>query len=488
MREDGSMRFCVLTLFPQMIEQGMGESILGNARQQGLIELQTMDIRDYTENKHRKVDDYTYGGGAGMLMQAQPVYDAYQEATKGCDKKPRTIYVTPQGRVFDQKLAVELSKEKELVFLCGHYEGVDERVLEEIVTDRISIGDYVLTGGELPALVIMDAVSRLVPGVLHNEESARTETFDNDLLEYPQYTRPECWHGKRVPQVLLSGDHRKINAWRLEEAKKRTKAQRPDLYAAYEYRQKVIRWLSRKKRQHIHMMELLKRNLGRVLAFDPKDGALLEENTGVIMLSCTSVEAGERLLAASGADFTGRLFCVCQEEIIPVLRSRCQATETRGCYQAYYTRGVPLPVSKELDIRRLDESYAEEIFAEYHELVTFEELKEHLARGDMYGAFVKKEEAGTESHEDKAAEGKDTEYELAGFIGTHSEGALGMLQVRPRFHRRGIATALESYMINEALTREEIPFGQIFEGNEASLHLQRKLGLNVTDIILWWVW
>ncbi|MCD8129953.1 MAG: tRNA (guanosine(37)-N1)-methyltransferase TrmD [Lachnospiraceae bacterium] len=473
------MKFCVLTLFPRMIEQGMSESIPGRARRQGLIELQTVDIRDYTEDRHRRVDDYTYGGGAGMLIQAQPVYDAYQAATKECDKKPRTIYVTPQGRVFDQKLALELSKEKELVFLCGHYEGVDERVLEEIVTDRISIGDYVLTGGELPALVIMDAVSRLVPGVLHNEESAETETFDDDLLEYPQYTRPECWHGKSVPQVLLSGDHCKINAWRLEEAKERTRAQRPDLYAAYEYRQEVIRWLSRQKRLHIHMMELLKRNLGRVLAFDPKDGALLEENTGVIMLTCTSAEAGERLLTASGMDFTGCLFCVCQEEIIPVLRGRFQTTQARGCYQAYYTRGVPLPVRKDLDIRRLDESYAEEIFAEYHELVTLDELRGHLARGDLYGAFVKK---------DIAFDRENAGYELAGFIGTHSEGALGMLQVRPRFRRRGIAAALEAYMINEALKRGEIPFGHIFEGNEASLHLQRKLGLNVTDVCLWWVW
>lgn len=461
-----------MTLFPQMIEAGLHDSIFARALKRGLIELETIDIRDYTKDPHRRVDDYTYGGGAGMLMQAQPVYDAWKAAAERCTENTRTIYVTPQGRVFDQKLAAELSREENLIFLCGHYEGIDERVLDEIVTDRISIGDYVLTGGELPAMVMMDAVSRLVPGVLHNEESAETESFDNDLLEYPQYTRPERWHEKEVPPVLLTGDHRKISAWRLEQAKERTKEIRPDLYARYEYRQTVIKWLSRKKRQHIHMMELLKRGRGEALCFDPRDGALLLENGGAVMLTCTSAEAGERLLDQSPVDLSGRLFCVCQQEILPVLYERYGLTETRGCYQAYYTRGVPLPVPKDMDIRRLDISFAEEIFAEYHELVTFEELQDCLASGTMYGAFVRSETG---------------EARLAGFIDTHSEGALGMLQVRPPYRGRGIAVALESFMINQALGRDEIPFGHIFEGNEASLQLQRKLGLNVTDVILWWV-
>ncbi len=466
------MKFCVLTLFPHLIEAGLGESIFDRARQRGLIELKTVDIRDYTTDPHRRVDDYTYGGGAGMLMQAQPVYDAWKAAVSCFDKKPRTIYVTPQGRVFDQKLAQELAQEENLVFLCGHYEGIDERVLDEIVTDRISIGDYVLTGGELPAMVMMDVISRLKPGVLHNAESAETESFDNDLLEYPQYTRPECWHDQKVPPVLLTGDHRRITAWRLEQSKERTKTLRPDLYARYEYRQTVINWLSLKKRQHIHMMELLKRGLGEVLCFDKQDGALLLEKSGVIMLTCTSAEAGERLLKQAPIDLTGRLFCVCQREIIPVLYERYHLSKTRGCYQAYYTQGVPLPVPKDLVIRRLDIGFAEEIFAEYHELVTLDTLKERLKAGAMYGAFVQPDEG---------------EAVLAGYIGTHSEGALGMLQVRPQFRHRGIASALESYMINQALARGEIPFGHIFEGNEASLQLQRKLGLNVTDVILWWV-
>lgn len=229
------INFHILTLFPEMVLQGLNTSILGKAAERGHIAVEAVNIRDYTLDKHGKVDDYTYGGGAGMLMQAQPVYDAFCSvvARIGQDKKKRVIYVTPQGVTFHQALAQELAQEEELIFLCGHYEGVDERVLEEIVTDEISIGDYVLTGGELPAMVMIDAIARLVPGVLHNGESAVTESFDNGLLEYPQYSRPEVWHDKRVPQILLSGDHAKVDEWRMEQALLRTKARRPDLYEIY---------------------------------------------------------------------------------------------------------------------------------------------------------------------------------------------------------------------------------------------------------------
>ncbi len=229
------INFHILTLFPEMVLQGLNTSILGKAAERGHIAIEAVNIRDYTLDKHGKVDDYTYGGGAGMLMQAQPVYDAFCSvvARIGQDKKKRVIYVTPQGVTFHQALAQELAREEELIFLCGHYEGVDERVLEEIVTDEISIGDYVLTGGEFPAMVMIDAIARLVPGVLHNGESAVTESFDNGLLEYPQYSRPEVWHGKRVPQILLSGDHAKVDEWRMEQALLRTKARRPDLYEIY---------------------------------------------------------------------------------------------------------------------------------------------------------------------------------------------------------------------------------------------------------------
>ena len=214
---------------------GLNTSILGRAMAQKLIQAEAVNIRDYTTNRHGKVDDYIYGGGAGLLMQAQPVYDAWKavEEKIGKEKRTRVVYLTPVGRTFDQKMAEEFSKEEDLILLCGHYEGIDERVIEEIVTDPVSIGDFVLTGGELPAMMIVDAVSRLVPGVLGNGVSAETDSFQDGLLEYPQYSRPEEWNGRKVPDILLSGDHAKVDAWRLEQSLLRTKAIRPDLYEAW---------------------------------------------------------------------------------------------------------------------------------------------------------------------------------------------------------------------------------------------------------------
>ena len=223
------MNFHVLTLFPEMIQPGMNTSIIGRAITGGYLSVQAINIRDYAFNKHQKVDDYPYGGGAGMLMQAEPVYLAYQSIEEKIGYRPRVVYLTPQGSVFNQTMAKDFAKEKDLVFLCGHYEGIDERVLEEVVTDLVSIGDYVLTGGELPAMVMMDSISRMVPGVLSNQESGETESFAGNLLEYPQYSRPEEWHGKKVPPVLLSGHHANIEAWRREQSILRTAKNRPDL-------------------------------------------------------------------------------------------------------------------------------------------------------------------------------------------------------------------------------------------------------------------
>lgn len=233
------MHFHILTLFPDMVIQGLNTSIIGRAVEREYISIEAVNIRDYTLDKHGKVDDYTYGGGAGMLMQAQPVYDACMavqdkiaERNTG-NKKARVIYVTPQGKTFRQEMAKEFAKEEDLIILCGHYEGIDERVLEEVVTDYVSIGDYVLTGGELPAMVMVDAIARLVPDVLHNSDSAVTESFYDGLLEYPQYSRPEVWRDKKVPEVLLSGDHAKVDAWRRLQSLERTKKMRPDLYEVY---------------------------------------------------------------------------------------------------------------------------------------------------------------------------------------------------------------------------------------------------------------
>lgn len=223
------MRFFILTLFPDMVEQGLNTSIIGRAAEKGLLSIEAVNIRDYTLDKHKKVDDYPYGGGAGMLMQAQPVYDAWKSIADRIDYKPRTIYLTPQGPTFTQPMAKAFALEEDVIFLCGHYEGIDERVLEEIVTDYVSIGDYVLTGGELPAMVMIDAISRMVPGVLTNDESGSTESFEGNLLEYPQYSRPEEWMGKKVPAILLSGNHPKVDEWRREQSILRTRERRPDL-------------------------------------------------------------------------------------------------------------------------------------------------------------------------------------------------------------------------------------------------------------------
>ncbi len=223
------MDFYIMTLFPDMVMSGLNTSITGRAIQKSLLRVEAVNIRDYAFNKHSSVDDYPYGGGAGMLMQAEPVYECYHALDERIGKRPRVIFLSPQGETFHQEMAEELAQEEELVFLCGHYEGIDERVLEEIVTDYVSIGDYVLTGGELPAMIMVDAISRLVPGVLHNDVSAEFESFQDHLLEYPQYSRPEIWRGKRVPEVLLSGHHANIEKWRRQQAILRTAKNRPDL-------------------------------------------------------------------------------------------------------------------------------------------------------------------------------------------------------------------------------------------------------------------
>ena len=223
------MNFHVLTLFPEMIEQGMHTSIIGRAIAGGYLSIDAINIRDYAFNKHQKVDDYPYGGGAGMLMQAEPVYLAYESIQKKLGYRPRVVYLTPQGEVFHQTMAKELAKEKDLVFLCGHYEGIDERVLDEIVTDYVSIGDYVLTGGELAAAIITDAVVRLIPGAIGDEQSALSDSFQDNLLAPPVYTRPADYNGWKVPDVLLSGHQRKIEEWRLGQAQERTARLRPDL-------------------------------------------------------------------------------------------------------------------------------------------------------------------------------------------------------------------------------------------------------------------
>ena len=278
------MNFHVLTLFPEMIEQGVNTSITGRAINNGLLSINAVNIRDYAFNKHNSVDDYPYGGGAGMLMQAEPVYLAYEAVKEQIDKRKqenikseevtstepadcsevrnsdlqdenskkrplRVVYLSPQGDVFNQKMAEEMAQEEDLVLLCGHYEGIAFFVLEEIVTDYVSIGDYVLTGGELPAMIMIDAISRLVPGVLHNDVSAEFESFQDNLLEYPQYSRPEVWHDRKVPEILMSGHHANIEKWRREQSVIRTAKNRPDLLEKAELSEKEKNWPKKCKKK-----------------------------------------------------------------------------------------------------------------------------------------------------------------------------------------------------------------------------------------------
>lgn len=223
------MKFTVLTLFPDLIRTAVHTSITGRAIDRGVLSVDTVNIRDFSIHGTKRVDDYPYGGGAGMVMEAEPVWQAVKSVEDRLGHRPRVIYLTPQAKVLTQMQVEAFAREEELVLLCGHYEGIDERVLEETVTDYVSIGDYVLTGGELAAAVLIDAVSRFVPGVLHNEESSQFESLQDNLLEYPHYTRPEVWHGRAVPEVLLSGDHGRVEAWRYEQSLKRTAERRPDL-------------------------------------------------------------------------------------------------------------------------------------------------------------------------------------------------------------------------------------------------------------------
>lgn len=227
------MKIEIATLFPEMCEAVLGESIVGRARKAGKIEINCRQIRDYTQDKHRRVDDTPYGGGMGMVMQCEPIYNCYKAVCNEIGTKPHTIYMSPKGKIFTQQRAVELAKMDNILIVCGHYEGVDQRIIDRIVDEEISIGDYVLTGGEIPAMAVVDAVARMCDGVLSDEVCFKDESIYSGLLEYPQYTRPEVWEGENVPAVLLSGHHRNIEKWRLEKSIEVTAERRPDLLEIY---------------------------------------------------------------------------------------------------------------------------------------------------------------------------------------------------------------------------------------------------------------
>ncbi len=285
--------YYILTLFPDMIMKGLNTSITGRAKANGLINFDAVNIRDFTKEKHGHVDDYPYGGGAGMVMQPQPIYDAYRYVEEKSGKPDRVVYVTPQGKVFNQEMAKEFATDDNIVFLCGHYEGVDERILDMIVTDYVSIGDYVLTGGELPAMVMIDSISRMVPGVLNNDVSAQDESFSDGLLEYPQYTRPVEFMGMKVPDVLMSGHHKNIDAWRKEQSLKRTMERRPELLdnKTYSDRAEMIAKLMNmmteyfngdpKRIQHFTKVYAYAKNIG-VLENIDSDTAFILETAAIV--------------------------------------------------------------------------------------------------------------------------------------------------------------------------------------------------------------
>lgn len=471
------MNFHVLTLFPEMIMQGMEHSITGRAMKDNLISVEAVNIRDYTKDKHRKVDDYPYGGGAGMLMQAQPVYDAYQSVADRIDKKARkrVIYVTPQGTPFRQKLAEELAENDDLIFLCGHYEGIDERVLEEIVTDYISIGDYVLTGGELPSLVMMDAISRLVPGVLNNEESSETESFHGDLLEHPQYSRPAVWHDKKVPEVLLSGNQRDIRQWRLEQSIRRTRIRRPDLYEKYmeldAWRQRMLR----DKLHHIDMIETINRGDGILVAQTESELLLQERCTGVFLHTCLGDSITIETLHKASEEVV-----LHQEEARDLLLATGEWSPELSCRQVAYTNREKLPITglyrndvlpreDGFVIRPLTMEHYEYVAKNYHCMGDESEYVQYLIEkgGHMWGAFFGEQ--------------------IVGFMGKHGKGEMGLLFVDPSFRGKKIAMALETYVINHELELGNLPYGAVVEGNEASFRLQEKLGLHASKGMIYWM-
>lgn len=469
------MNFHILTLFPEMVENGLNSSVIGKAMEKGTITVKAHNIREYTTDKHKKVDDYPYGGGAGMLMQAQPVFDCFlsvkEEIVKRSGKSPRVVYVTPQGAVFHQSMAEEFAKEENLVFLCGHYEGIDERVLEEIVTDYVSIGDYVLTGGELPAMVMVDAVARLVDGVLHNGESSQTESFQGPLLEYPQYSRPEEWKGKKVPDVLLSGNHQKIEQWRLEQSVVRTKERRPDLYRKYEILKNCENHLLKNKLFHMDMLEALRRGNARLLYFE-EDGVLLQEkSSGAYMFTTKDRTSGEKILRSIFSDPPQRekvkLFVSHQECMNAFLCEFFSINLEMECIQAVYTRKEPLPVKRGMDIRKLDAGFLSAVEKHYHGYVEAGYVESQLKSGVMYGIFEEKK--------------------LAGFIGMHKEGSVGMLEIFENYRNKGYAKALEAFYINLHLKNGWTPFCQVETENEKSLRLQESLNLYMTKEQLYWL-
>ena len=446
------MNFTILTLFPEMVNAGLHESIIGRAIENQTISVNAVNIRDFSEDKHKRVDDYTYGGGAGMLMQAEPVYRAIQ-SVRTEQKKCRVIYVTPQGLPFHQRMAQDFAKEEELIFLCGHYEGIDERVLEECVTDYVSIGDYVLTGGELAAMVMIDAIARLVPGVLHNEISAETESFQGDLLEYPQYSRPRVWHDREVPQVLLSGNTRDIRAWRLEQSMKRTKSRRPDLYEKYEKLQEISKKLSHKKIYHMDMIEGISRGYLSLVEEDESGCVLISSDERYYYHACyepqTETFIVPKTLDKNAIFVEHSTYCAfgedCKEYLIGALTRR-EKLPIRGLYCEDGKKG-----SAGISIVPYEKAH-EALIAKWG-----------LNPGDMTLAFVA-------CYQDIPS----------AVIALQRDGSIGQLYVEPSLRRKHIAMALVTYLCNKMLENGQVPFVYLPKEQSDMQELYKKTGFYVS--------
>ena len=469
------MNFHIMTLFPDMVKQGLSESIIGRAANKGLLSIDAVNIRDFTLDKHKKVDDYPYGGGAGMLMQAQPVYDAWKSIADKLSKKPRTIYLTPQGQTFTQQMAKDFAKEEDLVLLCGHYEGIDERVLEEIVTDYVSIGDYVLTGGDLPAMVMVEAVSRIVPGVLSYDESGATESFEGNLLEYPQYSRPEVWMDKAVPKVLLSGNQKEITAWRKARAVERTKERRYDLYQKYEALQQCQEILWKKKLLHMDMIEVIDRGTAELVYADGENICIHDKVSDTYFHTADSMEEGRKMISCvkeQTGDRIGQLV-LHQDFMVEPAKEEFDLYLSVACYQAVYTRREKLPVSKlyageeNLTIRPLTLAYMDQVLEHYKLVSDPDYIRQVIVSGSLFGAFL--------------------EEKLVGFVGWHKEGSMGMLEVFPEYQRRKLGKTLETYIVNLTLERGHTPYGQVVVGNERSMRLQEGMGMCFAKGLVYWM-
>lgn len=477
------MKFHVLTLFPEMVLNGVNTSITGRAVKNGTISVNAVNIRDFSTDKNKKVDDEPYGGGAGMLMQAQPVYDAYKSIIDEIPEKHkrRVVYVTPQGYPFTQRTAEKFSKCDDLILLCGHYEGIDQRVLEEIVTDYVSIGDYVLTGGELAAMVMIDAISRLVPGVLHNEISAETETFHKYLLEYPQYTRPQVWHDKEVPEILLSGNQKKIDDWCLEKSKKLTMQRRPDLYDQYFDLHECKEYLMLSKMLYIDMIECINHGRAILVAKDNHDILILDKETGYYHYAGENIEFFYTL--PKSVRLSIQKIVVHDESVAEPLHKLLNLNHKLVCYQAVYTareslpirglyRGDGKPTSEGLTIRLLTEEYADMVqeaynHADYQKVKEDGYIKERIQKKRVYGAFLGEE--------------------LAGMIGIHNDDSIGMFYVYEKYRGKHIGKALYTYLVNKMLPLKWMPYSQIMIDDVVTIGLQKSLGMYLSKTPVIWL-